>query len=52
MTRPEKNRISSCKKNFDKVNKGLTEKDKKRIEAAVKKTVKEYGETLRLLGRA
>ena len=29
----------------------LTQKDRKEIDAAVKKTVKEYGETLRLLGR-
>jgi len=31
--------------------KGLTEKDKKEIEDAVKKTVREYGEVLKLLGR-
>lgn len=30
--------------------KELTEKEKKEIEKAVKKVVKEYGETLRLLG--
>lgn len=29
----------------------LSEKDKKEIDRAVKKTVKEYGEVLRLLGR-
>jgi len=29
----------------------LTEKDKKEIEDAVKKTVREYGEVLKLLGR-
>lgn len=29
----------------------LSDKDKKEIERAVKKTVKEYGEVLRLLGR-
>lgn len=29
----------------------LSESKKKQIEAAVKKTVKEYGETLKLLGR-
>ncbi len=29
----------------------LSEKDKKEIDKAVKKTVKEYGEVLRLLGR-
>ena len=29
----------------------LSEKKKKEIEAAVRRTVKEYGETLRLLGR-
>lgn len=29
----------------------LSKRDKKEIEAAVKKTVKEYGETLKLLGR-
>jgi len=29
----------------------LSEKDKKEIEAAVKKTVHDYGETLKLLGR-
>ncbi|MBI3046470.1 MAG: helix-turn-helix domain-containing protein [Candidatus Harrisonbacteria bacterium] len=29
----------------------LTESDKKEIEVAVKKTVREYGETLRLLGK-
>jgi len=28
----------------------LSEKNKREIEAAVKKTVKEYGQTLRLLG--
>ena len=32
--------------------KGLGEKDKLEIEKAVKKTVKEYGETLKLLGSA
>ena len=31
--------------------KRLTEKDKKEIEDAVKKTVREYGEVLKLLGR-
>lgn len=31
--------------------KSLSEKDKKEIDAAVKKTVKEYGEVLKLLGR-
>jgi len=29
---------------------GISEKDKKRISQAVKKTVKEYGETLKMLG--
>lgn len=29
----------------------LSESDKKEIDTAVKRTVKEYGETLRLLGR-
>lgn len=29
----------------------LSEEDKKEIDAAVKKTVKEYGEVLKLLGR-
>jgi excisionase family DNA binding protein len=29
----------------------LGEKDKKEIDAAVKKTVREYGETLKLLGK-
>ncbi len=31
--------------------KSLTEKDKRRIDAAVIKTVKEYGEVLKMLGR-
>jgi len=31
--------------------KALKEEDKKEIEAAVKKTVSEYGQTLKLLGR-
>jgi len=31
--------------------KELSEEDKKEIDAAVKKTVKEYGEVLKLLGR-
>lgn len=31
--------------------KTLNEEDKKRIDSAVKKTVAEYGETLKLLGR-
>ena len=31
--------------------KSLTDKDKHRIDKAVAKTVREYGETLRLLGR-
>ena len=31
--------------------KELNEKDKKEIDAAVKKTVKEYGELLKLLGK-
>ncbi|MBU1159777.1 helix-turn-helix domain-containing protein [Patescibacteria group bacterium] len=31
--------------------KSLSEKDKKNIEESVKKTIKEYGETLRLLGK-
>ena len=30
---------------------GLTEKGKRRIEAAVRKTVREYGEVLKKLGR-
>jgi len=34
------------------LNKELTSKEKLTIEKAVKKTVKEYGETLRLLGAA
>jgi len=29
---------------------GISEKDKERISQAVKKTVKEYGETLKMLG--
>jgi len=29
---------------------GISEKDKEKINQAVKKTVKEYGETLRMLG--
>jgi len=33
------------------IGKALSEKDRKEIEMAVKKTVKEYGEVLRLLGR-
>jgi len=42
--------------NVDKIIQGistkiLTEKDKKVIEKSVEKTVKEYGETLRLLGK-
>lgn len=35
----------------DIVGKTLSEKDKKIIDEAVKKTFKEYGEVLRLLGR-
>ncbi len=31
--------------------KALNQEDKKQIDAAVKKTVKEYGEVLKLLGR-
>ena len=31
--------------------KGLTEKDKKEIDKAITKTVKEYGEVLKLLGK-
>lgn len=33
------------------LNKKLSSKDKKQIEAAVKKVVEQYGETLRLLGK-
>jgi excisionase family DNA binding protein len=33
------------------IGRSLTEKDKKEIEEAVKKTVREYGEVLKLLGR-
>lgn len=35
----------------DILGKTLSEKDKREIDKAVKKTVKEYGEVLRLLGR-
>jgi excisionase family DNA binding protein len=33
------------------IGRSLTEEDKKEIEKAVKKTVREYGEVLKLLGR-
>jgi len=32
------------------IGKGLADEDKKQIDAAVKKTVQEYGQTLKLLG--
>ena len=35
----------------DILGKELKEKDKKEIDKAIKKTIKEYGEVLRLLGR-
>lgn len=38
------------KKDWDIFKEELTEKEKLAIDKAVKKTVKEYGETLRLLG--
>lgn len=51
MARSEKNRILVYKNKFDIVDKGLTKQDKKIIDVAVKKFVREYGEMLRLLGR-
>ena len=35
----------------DVLGSALTEEKKKKIEAAVKKTIREYGETLKLLGQ-
>lgn len=51
MTRPEKKSVLGYESKSDIVNKGLNQKDKKIIEVAVKKFVREYGETLRLLGK-
>jgi excisionase family DNA binding protein len=47
-----RNFVIETKELGDILEKGLKEKDKLEIEQAVKKTVKEYGETLKLLGSA
>lgn len=47
-----KNTTAKAKdRNFDILNEPLTDKDKKQIEKAVRKTVQEYGEVLRLFGK-
>jgi excisionase family DNA binding protein len=47
-----RNFVIETKELRDILEKDLKEKDKLEIEKAVKKTVKEYGETLKLLGSA
>jgi len=39
-------------RNFDILNRPLSHKRKKQIDEAINKVVKEYGETLRLLGES
>lgn len=51
MINSEEKRILGYKSRRDIVNKELTKKDKKILDTVVKKVVREYGETLRLLGR-
>lgn len=39
-------------KDIDKIGKPLTNEEKKAIEKAVRKTVREYGEVLKMLGKS
>ena len=49
-TKIGRNYAIDCKSVEAILGKTLAEEDKKQIDAAVKKTVKEYGQTLKLLG--
>jgi len=46
-----KKELKKIKKEQNKFNKPLSEKDKEIIEKAVHKVAQEYGETLKLLGK-